>query len=121
MTDWGSVVESVTTALTGLLVSDAYASARPRLSAVLSRSRNDEGVRIEDLDRLREMDSAEVHSAVQEYVRRLAVSDESLVRQLRDLLGVPQPPGGLMNVSNNQFLGPTQLGGTQIVNMHGGT
>ncbi|MET9936217.1 MULTISPECIES: hypothetical protein [unclassified Streptomyces] len=120
MTDLGFVAESVTAALTGLLLSDAYASARPRLSAILNRSRNDEGVRIEDLDRLCGMESEALHSAVHECVHRLAASDEHLVRQLWDALGGPQPHIGL-NVHNNQFHGPAQMGGTQIVNMHGGT
>ncbi|WP_145498459.1 hypothetical protein [Streptomyces sp. CFMR 7] len=120
MADWGLVAESVTTALTGLLVSDAYTSARPRLSAILNRSRNDEGVRIEDLDRLRGADPAALRSAVHEYVHRLAASDEHLLRQLRDALGASQPHSGL-NIYDNQFYGPTQVGGTQIVNMGGGT
>ncbi|MFJ5104758.1 hypothetical protein [Streptomyces sp. NPDC088554] len=120
MTDWGFVVESVTTALAGLLVSDAYASARPRLSVILNRSRNDEGVRIEDLDRLRGTDTATLRSAVHEHVHRLAASDEHLLRQLRDALGASQPHPGL-NIYDNQFYGPTQMGGTQVVHMGGGT
>ncbi|GAQ55569.1 hypothetical protein [Streptomyces acidiscabies] len=117
MPDLGFVAESVTTALTGLLVSDAYTSLRPRLSAILSRSRNNEGASIEDLDRLREVDPARLHSAVHEYVQRLAASDGRLVQQLRDVLGEPEPRIQL-NVHDNQFRGPTQVGGIQIVNMH---
>ncbi|MER7517044.1 hypothetical protein [Streptomyces sp. NPDC126499] len=116
MTDIGFLTESVATALTALLVTDAYAAARPRLSAILSRSRSDEGARIEDLDRLRGEDPTTLRSAVHEHVRRLAASDEDLLRQLQDALGVPQPCIG-MNIHGNQFHGPTQLGGTQIVNM----
>lgn len=117
MSDLGFVAESVTTALTGLLVSDAYTSIRPRLSAILGRSRSNEGVRIEDLDRLRELDPATVRSAVHEYIHRLAASDEHLLRQLRDVLGGTEPRIQL-NVHDNQFRGPTQVGGIQIVNMH---
>lgn len=120
MTDLGFVAESVTAALTGLLVSDAYTAVRPRLSAILSRSRSTEGTRIEDLDRLRGADPAALRSAVYEYVHRLAASDERLVLQLRDALGFSQPHTQ-MTVHDNQFYGTTQMGGTQIINMRGGT
>lgn len=116
MSDMGFLVESVTAALMGLLVSDAYTSARPRLSAILGRSRSDDAVRIEDLDRLRRSDPTALHSAVYGYVHQLAVSDERLARQLQDALREPQPHTQL-NVHDNQFHGPTQVGGTQIVNM----
>lgn len=116
MSDIGFLAESVATALTALLVTDAYTSARPRLSSILSRSRSNEGVRIEDLDGLREVGTAALRHAVNEQVRRIAASDEHLLRQLRDALGVAQPHIG-MNIHGNQFHGPTQLGGTQIVNM----
>ncbi|KOU01270.1 hypothetical protein ADK86_12495 [Streptomyces sp. NRRL F-5755] len=117
MSDLGFVAESVTTALTGLLVSDAYTSVRPRLSAILGRSRSNERVQIEDLDRLRGSDPATLRSAVYEYIQRLAASDEHLLRQLRDALGAPEPRIQL-DVHDNQFRGPTQVGGIQIVNMH---
>ncbi|GGN51192.1 hypothetical protein GCM10012285_41030 [Streptomyces kronopolitis] len=117
MSDLGFVAESVTTALTGLLVSDAYTSLRPRLSAILGRSRGNESIRIEDLDRLRAVGSATRRSTVHEYVQRLAASDEHLLRQLRDVLGAPESHIQL-NFHGNQFRGPTQVGGIQIVNMH---
>ncbi|KOT81566.1 hypothetical protein ADK70_25915 [Streptomyces rimosus subsp. pseudoverticillatus] len=117
MSDLGFVAESVTTALTGLLVSDAYTSVRPRLSAILGRSRSNERVQIEDLDRLRGSAPATLRSAVYEYIQRLAASDEHLLRQLRDALGAPEP-GIQLDVHDNEFRGPTQVGGIQIVNMH---
>ncbi|WP_159393365.1 hypothetical protein [Streptomyces rimosus] len=52
-----------------------------------------------------------------EYIQRLAASDEHLLRQLRDALGAPEP-GIQLDVHDNEFRGPTQVGGIQIVNMH---
>ena len=98
MSDLGLVAESVTTALTGLLVSDVYTVVRPRLSAVLGRSRRNEGLQIENLDRLRGADPAALHSAVREFVQRLATSDERLLRQLRASLEAPEPKIGRAHV-----------------------
>ncbi|MFM9368131.1 hypothetical protein [Streptomyces sp. Da 82-17] len=117
MSDLGFVVQSVATSLAGLLVSDAYTSVRPRLSSILRRSGGEESPRIEDLDRLREADPATLEAEVRAYVQRLADGDERLLRQLQDALGTPER-GIHMNIHDNQFRGPTQMGGVQIVNMY---
>ncbi|MGW8374256.1 hypothetical protein [Streptomyces sp. ODS28] len=116
MSDLGFVAESVTTALTGVLVSDAYTAVRPRLSAILNRSRR-ENFQIEDLDRLREADPVTRRNAVHAFIQRLAAADDRLLRELLDALGGPEP-GIQLKVHDNQFRGPTQMGGVQIVNMY---
>ncbi|MEV8018153.1 hypothetical protein AB0O76_17825 [Streptomyces sp. NPDC086554] len=117
MSDLGFVAESVTTALTGLLVSDAYTTVRPRLSTVLRRSGRSEDFRIEHLDRLRGADPAALRGAVHEFVQRLAASDERLLGELRDAVGAPAPTIH-QDIHHNRFQGPTQVGGgIQIINM----
>lgn len=116
MSDLGSVAESVTTALTGLLVSDAYAAARPRLASILRRSQQSEGLQIGDLDRLRGMDPTTLRSAVHAFVQQLASSDGRLLRELGEAMGAPAPTIH-QDIHHNRFRGPTQVGGIQIVNM----
>lgn len=117
MSDLGFVAESVTTALTGLLVSDAYTAVRPRLSTVLRRSGRSEDLRIEHLDRMRGADPATLRGAVREFVQRLAASDERLLRELGDAVGVAAPAIH-QDIHHNRFQGPTQVGGgIQIINI----
>ncbi|AUH40888.1 hypothetical protein CXR04_12040 [Streptomyces sp. CMB-StM0423] len=51
-----------------------------------------------------------------ESIRRLASVDDQLLRQLRDTLSTSEPDIQL-NIHDNQFRGPTQIGGVQIVHM----
>ncbi len=118
MSGWGFVAESVTATLTGLLISDTYAAMRPRLSETLSRIRGSESPRIEELDRLRGEDPAVVSSAVQVFVQRLEAVDSDLLRELQDACRAQEPH---MNIYGNKIVGPAQFGGTQIVNMGGGS
>lgn len=119
MSDLGSVADSVATALTGLLVSDAYTVVRPRLSQVLRRPRRSEVPGIADLDRLRGADLATLRAAVREFVQQLAATDERLLRELGDAVGTPASMIH-QDIHDNQFQGPTQVGGIQVINMAGG-
>ncbi|WP_328561349.1 hypothetical protein [Streptomyces coelicoflavus] len=53
---------------------------------------------------------------MRDLVQRLEASDAPLLRQLFYALAVPAPDMRI-HVHDNQFHGPTQMGGIQIVNM----